>query len=201
MTALACLRIIIDADRASTGGETLAALVSRVGSAFLETRWPWPRRFGQIAPGAFLLADPRSTTLDASELTSLSDELHLKLFGANGRGNVTLALLEGDQASATHFAALNPADLNRLMAGICVIDGMEGRLSRITPEGGPGRSSPARLAAADENRSGGRSPAVSGPDGRRDGQLPRHLVPAEGHGHRQRPGRAAERNAGAVQHC
>lgn len=135
MTALACLRIIIDADRASTGGETLAALVSRVGSAFLETRWPWPRRFGQIAPGAFLLADPRSTTLDASELTSLSDELHLKLFGANGRGNVTLALLEGDQASATHFAALNPADLNRLMAGICVIDGMEGRLSRITPEG------------------------------------------------------------------
>lgn len=136
MTALACLRIIIDADRISAdSGETLATLIGKVGSAFLESRWSWPRRFGQIAPGAFLLADPRSDTLDASELTALSDELHLKLFGANGPGNVTLALLEGDQESATRFAALNLVDLGRLMAGICVIDGLEGKLSRITPEG------------------------------------------------------------------
>lgn len=135
MTALACLRILVDADRSNGEGETLPALVSRVGAAFLESRWVWPRRFGEIAPGAFLLADPRSSQLDAAELTDLSDELHLKLFGASGRGEVTLALMEGDKEMSTQFAALGVDDLRRLLAGQIAIEGMDGRLSRITPLG------------------------------------------------------------------
>jgi len=134
MTALACLRILVNAD-SGPGAPALAALVSKVGGAFLETRWVWPRRFGEIAPGAFLLADPRSPKLDASELTALSDELHFRLFGEKGAGAVTLALLEGDQASSTRFAALHPDDLRGLMAGVVVIEGMAGQLSRITPHG------------------------------------------------------------------
>lgn len=134
MTALACLRILVNAD-SGPGAPALAAIVSKVGGAFLETRWVWPRRFGEIAPGAFLLADPRSPKLDASELTALSDELHFRLFGEKGAGAVTLALLEGDQASSTRFAALHPDDLRGLMAGVVIIDGMAGQLSRITPHG------------------------------------------------------------------
>ena len=80
MTALACLRIVIDPERVSAGGDALAHMVSRVVTAYLETRWLWPRRFGEIAPFAYLLADPKASQVDAQELVKLSEAL-------DGRGN------------------------------------------------------------------------------------------------------------------
>ena len=38
----------------------MADLVSKIASAYLETRWSWPRRHGLVAPFAFVLADPRA---------------------------------------------------------------------------------------------------------------------------------------------
>lgn len=135
MTALACLRILIDADRAAAGGETLALLVNKVASAFFETRWTWPRRYGEIAPYAFLLADPRLVDLDPSALTALSEELQLKLFGTEGSGAVTLAAMEGEQEIVTRFAAVDADELRRVLAVGGVIEGLTGRISEITADG------------------------------------------------------------------
>ena len=135
MTALACLRIVIDPDKVVAGGDKLAAMVGKVAGAFLETRWRWPRRHGEIAPYAFLLADPRATRLDSAELVELSAELQLKLFGAEGGGLVSLAALEGDQEAVTRFAAVDPAELRRILLQGGEIEGLAGRISQITPAG------------------------------------------------------------------
>ncbi|MFZ5669319.1 MAG: hypothetical protein ACOY4K_07480 [Pseudomonadota bacterium] len=135
MTALACLRILIDADRAAAGGEALAALVGKVASAYLETRWRWPRRHGEIAPYAFLLADPRATQLDAGELTLLSDELHRKLFGESAQGHVDLVLLEGEQNAVTCFAAIDAGVLRKVVAEGGEIEGVPGRITQVTRDG------------------------------------------------------------------
>lgn len=135
MTAIACLRILIDPDKAAAGGDTLAALVSKVADAFLESRWCWPRRHGPIAPYAFLLADPRATELDALELTTLSDELQKKLFGNSEAGAICLAMLEGEQEMVTRFATIDPAELRRVLAHGGTIEGVTGRMTEITPQG------------------------------------------------------------------
>jgi len=135
MTALACLRIVIDPDKVVAGGDKLAAMVGKVAGAFLETRWRWPRRHGEIAPYAFLLADPRATRLDSAELVELSQELQLKLFGAEGGGHVSLATLEGDQDAVTRFAAVDPVELRSILSQGGEIEGLAGRISEITPAG------------------------------------------------------------------
>ena len=87
MAALACLRIVVEAESSDPAvRDALLAMVTKVANAFLEARWRWPRRFGDIAPFAFLLADSRVTTLDVTELVALSQELQLKLFGTAGGG-------------------------------------------------------------------------------------------------------------------
>lgn len=135
MTAMACLRILIDPSRAAVGGDTLAALVAKVAGAFLESRWRWPRRHGEIVPYAFLLADPRATHLDAAELSSLSDELQMKLFGVSEAGAVCMAMLEGEQEMVTRFATIDPADLRRILAEGGTIEGLTGRMTEITSAG------------------------------------------------------------------
>lgn len=135
MTAIACLRILIDPDKAAAGGETLAALVSKVADAFLETRWRWPRRHGPIAAYAFLLADPRASELDPAELTSLSDELQTKLFGESEAGAICMAMLEGEQEMVTRFATVDPVELRRILAEGGTIEGLTGRMTEITPRG------------------------------------------------------------------
>ncbi len=135
MTAIACVRIMIDPAKEAAGGEKLALLVGRVANAFLETRWRWPRRHGEIAPYAFLLADPKATRLPANELVALSEELHIKLFGAGDGGAVSLAMLEGEQDAVTRFAAVDSAELRRILLEGGEIDGLSGRISQITPQG------------------------------------------------------------------
>lgn len=125
MTTLACLRILID--RAADGGVASTVMVRRVAAAFLVSRWSRPRRFGEVAPGVFLMTDPGNRPIDPDELIPLAMELRQE--------PITLALLQGDEASATCFTALHPSDLRSLTAGRLVVEGMAGRLSVVTADG------------------------------------------------------------------
>lgn len=135
MPALACLRVLILAPPAQHSGDTLAALVSKVVLAFLEGRWQWPRRHGEISAFAFLLADPRVKQLDPMELASLSSELQLRLFGTSTVGEVCMAMLEGDSEMITRFATIDTVDLRRVLSEGGLIDGINGRITEITPRG------------------------------------------------------------------
>lgn len=127
MTALACLRILPDPGRAPSRSDIPAAGVRRVVAAFLVGRWSRPRRFGEVTPGVFLLTEPLADHIDPDELIALAMELQQE--------PVTLALLTGDEAAATLFSALHPADLRAVLAGRLVVDGMAGAICRITPDG------------------------------------------------------------------
>lgn len=134
MTALACLKIMVGDDLKSTDTEALAALVAKVAGAYLETKWLHPRRFGLVAPFSFALADPRATLLDARELQALARDLHTKLFGHSGEGEVSLLMLEGDKAEVMRFASMPPLQLKALLAADGLGDAI-GRVCRITPDG------------------------------------------------------------------
>ncbi len=133
MTALACIRVFIAADLPSDKVDALAPLIAKVGSAFLDGRWQWPRRHAVAAPFAFLLTDPRVERLDPNDLRSLAGELQHRLFGDQGEGEVCLLMLEGDQEEIQRFAAADRNTLSRLLQGEDV--GLEGRLTEIAPEG------------------------------------------------------------------
>ena len=135
MTAVACLRILVGDARNSAQSDQLAVMVAKIAGAFLESRWRWPRRHGEIAPFAFLLADPKASELDAAELTALSEDLHLKLFGMNGAGSICLGMLEGEQEAVTRFAAVDAQVLRRVLSEGGDIPGLVGRISEITPQG------------------------------------------------------------------
>ena len=135
MTAFACLRVLMPPTPPQQGGGTLAASVSKVVLAYLEGRWQWPRRHGEISEFAFLLADPGATELNPLELASLSRELHLKLFGTSAMGEICMVMLEGDSEMITRFAAINVAELRRIISDGGFIEGIAGRITEITPQG------------------------------------------------------------------
>ncbi len=149
MTAIACLRIVVGERLQFTDDDTMADLVSRITAAYLETRWSWPRRHGLVAPFAFVLADPRATQLDPRELQVLAAELHQRLFGHEGAGEVSLLTFEGDQREVMQFAGANDQELRAFLRGETDQFGA-GRLCRITPDdvvslhpaGGPVLGSP-----------------------------------------------------------
>ena len=149
MTALACIRVFIGADLATDKVDALAPLIAKVGSAFLDGRWRWPRKHAVAAPFAFLLTDPRVTRLDPNDLRSLAGELQHRLFGDHGEGEVCLLMLEGDQAEIMRFAAADRDTPGRLLQGEDV--GLDGRLTQIAPEG-------ARVLLPDDERDGGDAP-------------------------------------------
>lgn len=133
MTAIACLRIVVGESLQFTDADSLADLVSKVASAYLETRWNWPRRHGLVAPFAFVLADPRATRLDPRELQVLAAELHQRLFGEESAGEVSLLSFEGDQREVMRFAGANDKELRAFLRGETDQFG-GGRLCRITPD-------------------------------------------------------------------
>ncbi|MDB5472068.1 MAG: hypothetical protein JWR84_3628 [Caulobacter sp.] len=149
MTALACIRVFIGADLATDKVDALAPLIAKVGSAFLDGRWKWPRRHAAAAPFAFLLTDPRVERLDPNDLRSMAEELQHRLFGDHGEGEVCLLMLEGDQAEIQRFAAADRDTLCRLLQGEDV--GLSGRLTEIAPEG-------ARVLLPDAERDGDAPP-------------------------------------------
>ena len=130
MTAVACLRILLPENQKFTDPEMLGLLVNKIGGAFLDTRWKWPRRWGAIAPFAFGLADPRALEFDPSELQALSTELQHKLFGDQGAGEVCLVTLAGAQEDIMRFATADAALLHEMIkkggAAVC------GQLNTIT---------------------------------------------------------------------
>jgi hypothetical protein len=154
--AVACLRVALDEDRTGLDPETLARLVSKFSSAYLETRWIWPRQFAPLTSFSFLLTDPRADELDPAELSRLSDELQAKLFGERDGGEVSLLLFEGPIEAITAFAALDSATAAR-----CLIDPSllppGGRLTRIrsddwVPIETEAARVPVRVASAPEAR-------------------------------------------------
>lgn len=107
MSALACLRVVIEAEVAPLPETTLGPLVEKLTGAYLETRWLWPRAFSALTHYAFLLTDPRADEMDVRELVKLSEELQAKLFGKSNSGKVALLLFEGPADSVRAFAALD----------------------------------------------------------------------------------------------
>ena len=112
MSASACLRITLGlSDDKLAKLEALGPLVSKVTSAFLESRWSWPKRHAAINPYSFMLTDPKSSELDVVQLERLAEELKLRLFGTSESGDVTLLLYEGDEADTAHFVRMDHSDL------------------------------------------------------------------------------------------
>ncbi len=134
MTAIACLKVFVGDDLCFADSETMAALVAKVASAYLETAWMWPRRHGLVAPFSFVLADPRAIRLDARELQKLASDLQKKLFGGEGDGDISLLMFEGDQTDVMRFASTHASELRALLTG--EDDGLfSGRILKITPRG------------------------------------------------------------------
>lgn len=111
MTAVACLRVAIDAELTGLTPAALGPLVAKFAGAYLESRWLWPRHFEPLTHYAFMLTDPRAEEMDVRELARLSDELQAKLFGAGAEGEVALLMFEGSPEAAREFAALSNAEL------------------------------------------------------------------------------------------
>lgn len=113
MTAVACLRVVIEAEVAPLPQTTLGPIVEKLTKAYLETRWSWPREFAALTHFAFLLIDPRADELDVRELVALSEELQLKFFGHDRGGRVALLLFEGSEEAVRDFARLEGEELAR----------------------------------------------------------------------------------------
>ncbi|WP_309607065.1 hypothetical protein [Phenylobacterium sp.] len=132
MSAVACLRILLDARPGTAEAWKLPGLITKVALAFFETRWAWPRRYGEVAPCAFVLADPRASEIDVHKLSMLADDLHTKLFGSNGTGEVVLMSFEGDETQAMRFAAAEESELRSVLSGASS-ETFGGRICRIKP--------------------------------------------------------------------
>jgi hypothetical protein len=121
MTAIACLRILV-AGTAEAGRSIPAAQVQAAADLYLKHRWKAPRRYGAVAPLAFVLADSKAESLDPVEMQVLAVELEAGLFpgrpdSEKGAGQVCLLTFEGDEAAVLRFASLSQASLASLIAG------------------------------------------------------------------------------------
>ena len=130
MTAVACMRVAVDAERTGLSPAALGPLVAKFSNLYLESRWLWPRSFQPLTHYSFLLTDPHSEEMDVRELARLSDELQLKLFGTGSDGEVALLLFEGPPEAARAFATLDEASLTAAMLNPALLPG-GGRLTRI----------------------------------------------------------------------
>ena len=149
MSAVACLRVDVTGEGARMPAAALAPLVQKFASAYLETRWSWPRQFSPLTDFCFLLIDPRAGELDVRELRRLSDELQRHLFGTGDEGEVALLVFEGSHAAVTAFAAMEaPAVAAAVKDPSLLPPG--GRLTRIVAEWREtADASPAASAAAE----------------------------------------------------
>lgn len=116
MTAIACLRILV-AGTAEAGRSLPAAQVQAAADLYLKHRWKAPRRYGAVAPLAFVLADTKAERLDPVEMQTLAVELEAGLFPGREAGQVCLLTFEGDETAVLQFASLSQASLASLIAG------------------------------------------------------------------------------------
>lgn len=134
MTAVACVRVMVDGNRTDLPAEALGPLVAKYATLFLDVRWVRPRTAAPLNHYCYLLSDPRSDVLDTVELAHLSSELQERLFGTGAEDAVKLVLFEGEPEAISAFSAstadevlLAMEDPGRLPKG--------GRLRRIAPDG------------------------------------------------------------------
>jgi hypothetical protein len=115
---MACLRICIEhgARAAAVHGVT-PSRIDRTAALYIEARWPPPRRFGQVAPGAYVLVDPNADALDGEELKLIAAELQVRLFGTDGRDDLCMLTYEGDEAEVLRFSCLGEAELLAMRGG------------------------------------------------------------------------------------
>ena len=132
MTAIACLRILLTA--AETAGASVPpAHVEAAADLYLKHRWKHPRRYGVVAPLAFVLADTKAEQLNPEEMQALAVELETSLFPGRKSGQVCLMTFEGDENAVLQFASLSQAELAGLMAGRGY-SGAPGHVQVITAE-------------------------------------------------------------------
>jgi hypothetical protein len=116
MTAIACLRILV-AGNTEAGRSLPASQVEAAADLYLKHRWKAPRRYGAVAPLAFVLADTKAESLDPVEMQTLAVELEAGLFPGREAGQVCLLTFEGDETAVLQFASLSQASLASLIAG------------------------------------------------------------------------------------
>jgi hypothetical protein len=116
MTAIACLRILV-AGTAEAGRGLPVSQVEAAADLYLKHRWKAPRRYGAVAPLAFVLADTKAESLDPVEMQTLAVELEAGLFPGREAGQVCLLTFEGDETAVLQFASLSQASLASLIAG------------------------------------------------------------------------------------
>jgi hypothetical protein len=117
MTAIACLRILVGGSAPEAERPVPAAHVQAAADLYLRHRWKAPRRYGAVAPLAFVLADNHAEALDPVEMQTLAVELEAGLFPGREAGQVCLLTFEGDEAAVLQFASLSQAALAGLIAG------------------------------------------------------------------------------------
>jgi hypothetical protein len=133
MSAVACLRVDVTGECAGMPPHVVGPLVQKFASAYLESRWSWPRQFSTLTAYCFLLIDPRADELDVRELRKLSDELQRHLFGTGDEGEVALLVFEGDHSAVTAFAAMDATDVAEAVQDPSLLP-PGGRLTRIVAE-------------------------------------------------------------------
>lgn len=116
MTAIACLRILV-AGTPEAGRSTPVSQVEAAADLYLKHRWKAPRRYGAVAPLAFVLVDNKAESLDPTEMQTLAVELEAGLFPGREAGQVCLLTFEGDETAVLQFASLSQASLASLIAG------------------------------------------------------------------------------------
>jgi len=118
MGGMACLRICIEHGARSAGLQGVTpGRIDRTAALYIEARWPPPRRFGQVAPGAYVLVDPNADALDGEELKQIAEELQVRLFGTDGRDDLCMLTYEGDEAEVLRFSCLAEAELLAMRGG------------------------------------------------------------------------------------
>jgi hypothetical protein len=133
MTAIACLRILVAGGAPDSGRNVPVSQVEAAADLYLKHRWKAPRRYGSVAPLAFVLVDNRAERLDPVEMQALAIELEAGLFPGREAGQVCLLTFEGDETAVLQFASLSQAALAGLIAGRGY-DGAPGHVQVITAE-------------------------------------------------------------------
>jgi hypothetical protein len=127
MTAIACLRLL-------KGEDAFPAVQAQAAAnSYLAARWMPPRRYGAVAPLAFVLADLRARQIDPAEVQAMAAELEALLFPERSGGKVCLMTFEGDETAVLKFATLTQAELAELYRGEGSA-GPAGRVQAITAE-------------------------------------------------------------------
>lgn len=118
MGGMACLRICIEHGARETAVEGVTpAKIDKIASAYIDVHWPPPRRYGRVAPGAYVLVDPNAEFLDGEELRHMACELQLRLFGTQGRDDLCMLTFEGDEEHVLRFSSLSEEELLAMRAG------------------------------------------------------------------------------------